>query len=429
MQAMGAIATTTALIAATAAVGAPQYAPVGAELVRERDGLANVFAKLKAGEEVRVGYFGGSITAAPGWRVKTLEWLRNAYPDAKISEIDGAIGGTGSDLGVYRYRQDVLQHKPDLVFVEFSVNDGGASPESIWRGMEGIIRQTWEADPTIDICYIYTFANGYQNDLYQGQCPRAASADEMLADYYGIPSINVALTTVELEREGKLVFTPQKDANGNPLPVPDGVMHFSDDGVHPLDAGHALYTQVIADALTHMADVHAPGPHKLKPPFIEGNWEAAGLAPLKPRMLTAGWHKLSSTEGLGGAFASRMPEMWEATSPGEKITFRFRGTAVKLYDILGPDGAMVTCTVDGVPGQPVPRFDSYCSYPRLATLQIADGLEDTEHEVTVEIRPEQPDRSSVVDVERNKPGFDPAKYDGTAMRVGAIMLIGELVGE
>jgi hypothetical protein len=47
--------------------------------------------------------------------------------------------------------------------------------------------------------------------------------------------------------------------------------------------------------------------------------------------------------------------------------------------------------------------------------------------VTVEIHPEQPDRSSVTGVEKNKPGFDAAKYDGTVLRVGSLMLIGEVV--
>ena len=75
---------------------------------------------------------------------------------ATISEINAAIGGTGSDLGVFRFKQDVLVQKPDLVFIEFAVNDGGATPEQIFRCMEGIVRQTWSALPECDICFVYT---------------------------------------------------------------------------------------------------------------------------------------------------------------------------------------------------------------------------------------------------------------------------------
>jgi hypothetical protein len=49
------------------------------------------------------------------------------------------------------------------------------------------------------------------------------------------------------------------------------------------------------------------------------------------------------------------------------------------------------------------------------------------HTIEVTLDAEQPDRSSVTDQTRNEPGFDPARYDGTVLRVGAIMLIGEIL--
>ena len=120
-----------------------------------------------------------------------------------------------------------------------------------------------------------------------------------------------------------------------------------------------------------------------------------------------------------------MPEIWLGTTPGDKLEFRFRGTMVGLYDLLGPDGGMVVCTVDGRPGTPRPRFDWYCTGHRLASLKIAQDLEDQPHTVTVEILAEQPDRSPVVDRIRDKPGFDPKRFDGTNLWVGYLMMIGE----
>jgi len=83
--------------------------------------------KVKAGEkvpamvlihggEVRIAYLGGSITAQEGWRPKTLNWFQEQFPSAKVSQINAAIGGTGSDLGVFRLKQDVLDQRPDLLF-------------------------------------------------------------------------------------------------------------------------------------------------------------------------------------------------------------------------------------------------------------------------------------------------------------------------
>src|ERR1700753_1944032 len=103
---------------------------VPAKECRPRNGLPNFLAKANtAGAEIKIAYFGGSITAQNGWRPKTLAYFQKTYPAAKFSEINAAIGGTGSDLGVFRIKQDVLDKKPDLMFVEFATNDGGASPE------------------------------------------------------------------------------------------------------------------------------------------------------------------------------------------------------------------------------------------------------------------------------------------------------------
>ncbi|HWH67829.1 MAG TPA: SGNH/GDSL hydrolase family protein, partial [Candidatus Sulfotelmatobacter sp.] len=172
---------------------------------RERDGLPNVFAKLGAGTSVRIAYLGGSITAQAGWRPKTLAWFREQFPKAQVSEINAAIGGTGSDLGVFRLKHDVLEHKPDLLFVEFAVNDAGASPEQIHRCMEGIVRQTWKDNPKTDICFVYTLAGNMLESLQQGRFPRSATAMEKVADHYGIPSIHMGLEVARLAKTGKLV--------------------------------------------------------------------------------------------------------------------------------------------------------------------------------------------------------------------------------
>lgn len=152
-------------MSATTQAEMPEYQPVKAEHFQPRDGLGNVLEKLRKGERVNIAYLGGSITAANGWRVKTREWFQEEFPEADIHEIHAAIGGTGSDLGVFRVQRDALRHEPDLLFVEFAVNDGGASPERIWKAMEGIVRQTWAADPTTDICFVYTYRVGYETDL------------------------------------------------------------------------------------------------------------------------------------------------------------------------------------------------------------------------------------------------------------------------
>ena len=112
----------------------------GAELTEfhARGGLPNVAAKIARGDEVRVAFLGGSITAAAGWRPMTLTTFQRAYPKTKFTEINAAVSGTGSDYGAPRLQRDVLRNRPDLLFVEFAVNDGSGSPRVEAR-MEGIV--------------------------------------------------------------------------------------------------------------------------------------------------------------------------------------------------------------------------------------------------------------------------------------------------
>ncbi|MCA9245819.1 MAG: SGNH/GDSL hydrolase family protein [Planctomycetales bacterium] len=404
---------------------APEFAPVKAELVRPRDGLGNVLRKLQDGQPVKIAYLGGSITAAAGWRIKTREWFAREFPQAEVEEIHAAIGGTGSDLGVFRVERDALRHRPDLLFVEFAVNDGGAPPERIWQAMEGIVRQTWAANAQTDICFVYTYRVGYETDLEQGDCPRAASAMEMLADHYGIPSINFAVKVVALQQAGTLVYKSDE-------PTAEGIVHFSKDGVHPLDAGHQIYADLVADAVHQMVGSSQPLDHasKLETAFVDNHWQAAKMVPVSANMLSPGWKQLPADDRLSKSFANRMGELWETSQPGSRLTFKFRGSSAKLYDLLGPDGGQVIITVDGQQrDKPVRRFDSYCTYHRIATLSLADGLDpEAIHTVSIEIHPEQPDRQSVAfRLENPAEELKSAKYQGTNIRVSQILVLGDVI--
>jgi len=396
----------------------PEYAEQEIFDVHVRSGIGNTIAKLQAGEEVTVAYFGGSITAQNGWRPKTSKFLGEKFPNAKISEIHAAIGGTGSDLGVFRLGYDVLRHDPDLVFVEFATNDGGNSPENIWRQMEGIVRQIWKKDARTDIVFVYTVTTATVGDHQNGKLHRAAGAMEMLAEHYGIPTINFGKRVAEMVTSGQLVMKADT--------VPEGKILFAKDGVHPLDAGHELYLADIIAGYEKMKDLpavdHAP---KLESVFIEGNYENAKMVPITPEMLHGEWELVKEGEP-NFHFTNRTGEMWHSGKPGSTLTFKFRGKQAKLYDVLGPNAAQVWVTVDGKRGErPSRRYDSYCSWFRLATLWVYANENDdmqTTHTVTIEIDSEQPDRSIVKEY---TPG-DP-KYDGTNWWVGKIMILGELV--
>ena len=76
--------------------------------------------------------------------------------------------------------------------------------------------------------------------------------------------------------------------------------------------------------------------------------------------------------------------------------------------------------------KPTPRFDSYCTYHRLARFFPSRSLPDGVHTVKIEIHPDQPDKAAILATRNNKID-DPKRFDDRQWYVGGIMLVGELV--
>lgn len=418
------------LLAFTLVAPAEDFPLATAQECRARGGLPNFFAQATtAGAEVKIAYLGGSITAQPGWRPKTLAHFQKTFPTAKFSEINAAIGGTGSDLGVFRLKQDVLDAKPDLLFVEFAVNDSGVAPEQIFRCMEGIVRQTWRALPQCDIAFVYTITDAIVAPMFEGKCHRAASAMEKVADHYGIPTIHLAMEVARLAKDGKLEWkSPLPKTAEEKAKLGDKII-FAPDGVHPhVETGHELYLQAVARSLPILREAaKATGAHALPAPFLATNYEHAKLLPITDATLSKGFAPLDAkTDAFGKRWANRMTSLHKGAQPGETITFKFKGTRCSIYDIIGPDCGQVSVTVDDQPAKTVPRFDSFCTYHRLATLGLGSELADKVHTVKLEIHPDQPDKMKIL-ATRNNTMDKPERYDGKAFYPGAILLVGELV--
>jgi lysophospholipase L1-like esterase len=424
----------TALVLCTVATFASAASPDDIPLApavesTPRAGLPNFYAKLEAGQEVRIGYLGGSITAQEGWRPKTLAYFQKTFPKAKLSQINAAIGGTGSDLGVFRLKQDVLDHKPDLLFVEFAVNDGGAAPQQIYNCMEGIVRQTWKTLPDCDICFVYTLVANMAPTLQEDKFPRAASAMEKVAEHYGIPSIHMGLEVARMAKQGKLILKGTLPKTEEEKRVAGDKIVFSPDNVHPYpQTGHELYLQSIVRSLPAIrAAGKTPVPHALPAPFTPTNYERAQLIPVDKAHLSAGFKTLDPvSDKFAKRYAERLRSIHRANKPGETITFKFKGTRAAIYDVIGPDCGQVSVTLDDKPAVIRPRFDSYCVYDRLAALAIGTDLPDVVHTVKIEIQKDQPDKAKIL-AQRGQKIDNPKRFDDTAFYPGALLLVGELV--
>lgn len=357
-----------------------------------RGGLPIFFAKALKGDSVKVAYLGGSITAQSGWRVYSLNWFKQRFPKANFFEINAAIGGTGSNFGVFRLHEHVLKFKPDLVFVEFAVNDDGASEEKITRSMEGIVRQVWQQNPFTDICFIYTIKLPFIEIEQKGQLPPSATVMEKVADKYHIPSINFGFEVAELVEKNQLIFKDKsKELNG--------VKVFSPDGVHPYtETGHAVYHNVFMRSFETMLSQKTgrAKKHILNKPLALNYLANTQMIGIRDVELSDKWEIIQTKDAPSFASFGKYLEVFgKARQSGESLTVRFKGKAIGIYDILGPDVGRVIVEINGVVRDTISRFDPYCTYRRMNYFMI-DNLENKEHEVVFRLLAEPFDKAAIL---------------------------------
>ncbi|HEY0947269.1 MAG TPA: glycoside hydrolase family 97 catalytic domain-containing protein [Opitutaceae bacterium] len=322
------------------------YADAHAEL-QVRGGLPNFHAKASAGGTVRVAYLGGSITAANGWRVGTREFLQRRYPQAKVEEIFAAVPGTGSPLGVARMPRDVLAHKPDLLFVEFAVNDGALDPAHIEQAMEGVVRKLWREFPEADICFVYTLTFRMLPEYEAGGLSQSARAMERVASRYGVPTIAFGFEVAQRIATGRWIFRADsklgaRDAEGRTI--------FSHDGVHPITAGHALYTQVVERSWPALVAGSAPAPHVVGEPLRGNNWASAGIAPVAVLHAGEEWRELAADDPRVTTHAGRIaPRTWRSEKAGASVEGVVVGSVIGALGYKNERSSFFRVYVDDLP--------------------------------------------------------------------------------
>ncbi|MDG0793876.1 SGNH/GDSL hydrolase family protein [Cohnella ginsengisoli] len=90
----------------------------------ERRGHLDGFRdKLASGLPVRIAFFGASNARHGLWPAQVVGALRQTYPRAAISTSVIAYGGEEMRHGRHRFRHEVLSVAPDLIVMEYFIND------------------------------------------------------------------------------------------------------------------------------------------------------------------------------------------------------------------------------------------------------------------------------------------------------------------
>lgn len=192
--------------------------------------LKNLMKRAANGESLVIGFLGGSITqgslsSTPEtcYAYLVYEWWKKSFPNATFSFVNGGIGGTTSHYGGARAWKDVLCYRPDIVTVDFSVNDD--ANEFFEETYEGTLRRLLTAPSAPAVVVL--------NNVFYDTGKNAQDYHNRIADHYGIPHVSIKDTIYPDVESGKIVradITP--------------------DNLHPNDKGHRL----VADEICKLLD-------------------------------------------------------------------------------------------------------------------------------------------------------------------------------
>ena len=105
-------------------------AEIKAELIKEwpRNRTINL---VFHGHSVPSGYFKTpDVKTFQSYPFLLLKKLKETYPFAVINIILSCIGGENSEQGVGRFKKQVLNHKPNVLFIDYALNDQRISIEA-----------------------------------------------------------------------------------------------------------------------------------------------------------------------------------------------------------------------------------------------------------------------------------------------------------
>jgi len=317
-----------------------QAQPLASEDYHKTNGsLKNSLIKFSHNKSGRVAYLGGSITYNSGWRDSVSNYLQNRFLNTELTFINAGIPSMGSTPSAFRLEKDVLaKGKIDLLFLEAAVNDSGngrTSTEQL-RAMEGIIRHAREVNPEMDIVIMHFVDPGKMASYNQGIVPEVIKNHQAVADFYHIPTINLAKEVTDRINAGEFTW---KDDFKN---------------LHPSPFGQGIYANSIITFLENSYNknlpqdrkvTHYPEPEKMDP-FA---YDKGQLIAIKEAKLAKGWHidpEWTPNDRVGTRPDFVAVPMLIGDEGAKALKFEFTGNAVGIAVAAGPDAAQIRFRID-----------------------------------------------------------------------------------
>ena len=318
------------------------------------------FRRAESGCELTLGVLGGSITrgaACPEpekrYHGVLLDWLRSQFPRSRFSLVNAGIGATDSVYGSFRAQRDLLSHKPDLVVLEYAVND---TDQAQWaQSYEGCIRQI-----LADGCPLLLL---FMTHNHQRNCQRFQT---VLGRHYGLPMVSWHDAVMPELMRGSLAWE-----------------NLSPDAVHPNPAAHSLAGKLLCSLMEKIRTQADEPESPIPEPLISKEFQYTFLLEkdsFRPET-QEGWEETPGEEPQKYWFRRR----WFASRPGSRMTFSFVGASlwISYLGIQGPAGR-ISVRVDDCP--PV-LVDSYFPHdwpdPKQMWAPVLTGLPEGKHRAVI----------------------------------------------
>ena len=329
-------------------------APVSAESsVAIRGSFAELDQRARIGAGLTAVFFGASLTwgtnandpQRTSYRALMSNYLRDRYPRSRVTCHDSAIGGTGSKLGMFRLDRDVLSFQPDVVFLDFTANDGLWNADA--AGLAAYERILHELTAR-GICVVAVFF-GFRGNFGTGRMPEELAryrAHLRLAQAYGA-ALGDTIVHVQRELESGRVLA------GDFWPFDD---------THPGDLGYRIFFDAVRagfEEAVREGRVCQPPPVPLSPPRYTLRTRQPAIA----LPAHAGWHREKSYRN--SAFFDGLSSRWigdvlaadAQRGPVEPLRVRLDGTYIGLIGEADVDALSAKIYIDNKLVKPRHRVD------------------------------------------------------------------------
>lgn len=134
----------------------------------DKSRLYSVIKRAARGETITFSVIGGSITH--GCHAETrrmsyaelvLGWWKDKFPWTVVNYINAGIGATDSYIGVHRVDRHLISHDPDIVIVEFSVND--SDPDVNADSYKSLLEKILSSESSPAVILLFTLQSNGTN--------------------------------------------------------------------------------------------------------------------------------------------------------------------------------------------------------------------------------------------------------------------------